>query len=173
MSNSSFYYAQEIDYDNAPEPGEALQLWEGIVETLREFPRTIDTIQFGLDRYFNWDIPVDVISAELLKLASAGFVELTDSHTDALCGYKLTRDGLLLQAGDTELCPHCGVELVIGCSDGWRKCGSCGIRFLMWSSDSDETSYHLYRYHTARTMLGRSCPGVPKEIRRCLPIPTR
>lgn len=97
MYTSKGYKPVERDDWEEPTP-----LWVGIVEVLREFPRTIKTIQYGLDIYYGWQVPAHVASAELTKLASEGFVALTDSHVDALCGYKLTQNGLLLQAGDTQ-----------------------------------------------------------------------
>lgn len=147
-------------------------LWVGIVEVLREFPRSISTVQYGLETYYDWFVPDEVISAELLRLASEGFVALVDSQ---FCTYKLTRQGLLLQAGDTELCPFCEVELVLGCEDGWRVCGTCKGTLLLRSSESDETLYHLYRASEAMKIFGRdlSPMGQVDKIRVCLPMPQR
>lgn len=165
-TSKGYQVVEQDDLDVTP-------LWVGIVAVLREFSRDATMIQYGLETYYDWLIPFEVIDAECARLASEGFVILTDTHPSG--GYKLTRDGLLLQAGDTELCPCCSVELVLGGEDGWRVCSKCDRNILMRTSDSDETTYHLHRARDAMRIFGRHLPpmGNPADIRVCLPVPQR
>lgn len=160
------YKPVEPDWDD-PTP-----LWVMIVEVLREFPRTIDTIQYGIETIYGEIPPPEIIGAELCKLATSNFVAMTDSSAEPLVGYKLTRWGLILQGGDSELCPYieCQTELVID-GDGWRQCGACERVFYSRVSDTDETVYHLYTGKTVLSIFGRRIPEMPKEMIICPPVP--
>ena len=154
---------------------ESTPLWVGIVEVLREFPRTIETVQFGLDTYYGWRVSAEIVSAELLRLASEGFVALTDSHVDALCGYKLTQYGLLLQEYETERCPYteCHADIVIDHKDGWRVCGKCRRTILIYTDDSDNPTSYLWTGGDALKILESKLPKMPKEPHACRPVPIR
>jgi hypothetical protein len=156
-----------------PSQEEPTPMWVMVVEVLREFPRTIDTILWGIETYYGCVIPAHILSAELCRLTFLGFVAMTDSSAEPLMGYKLTDAGLHLQAANTENCVNCGTELVFT-RTGWCLCGHCNILFWVREWEGDNLQFWITAASDILKLTiarGGKLPPIPQDIPVCLPVP--
>lgn len=70
---------------------------EMLLEVLREFPRSLSTLQWGAEQLYNCYMSWDTVSNELNRMQADGLVEIKVRHISGKVMYTLTQIGLAEQ----------------------------------------------------------------------------